>query len=465
MNEFDQYLSPFSWRYSTPEMRNIWSETNKLKTWRKIWVSLAQAQSEFGLVTPEQVEDLRRNVDQIDIQRTLEIEKETRHDVMAEIKCFGEQSPLGAGILHLGATSTDVKDNTYAILAKQSLEIIIQKLEKILLLFADKIEQSADLPIVAFTHLQPAEPSTLGFRLSVYAQDLLEDWALLTQTYQNLRAKGFRGAVGTSASYIEVLGKENIYLFEKRMSELLNIEFFPITTQTYPRKQDFLLLTALSSMGASFYKLAFDLRILQSPVLFELSEPFGKNQIGSSAMPFKKNPINAEKIDSLARQLSKYPQVAWDNEAHSLLERTLDDSANRRIILPESFLICDEILETAQKIIQGLQIHEYQIERNFNKYAVFAGVEKVLMASVKNGANRQEMHEVLRGHSIAAWEAVQNGENNPLQGLIIHDSKITQYIEATQLEKLLEPQDYVGLAPEKAKNFAVKIRNLVQKEG
>ena len=291
-------------------------------------------------------------------QRTQEIERETRHDVMAEIKCFAEQAPTGGRILHLGATSTDVKDNTYALLMKRALGILLPKLAMILKELADKMEAYADFPIVAFTHLQPAEPSTLGYRFAVYAQDLFEDWQQLTALQRKLRAKGFKGAVGTSASYIEVLGKENLPQFDRRMSELLEIEFYEVSTQTYPRKQDFQVLSALASLGASLYKFAFDLRLLQSPVIFEWSEPFGKKQIGSSAMPFKKNPINAEKIDSLARQLAKYPQVAWDNAAHSLLERTLDDSANRRIILPESFLICDEILETTLKILTGLQIHE-----------------------------------------------------------------------------------------------------------
>ena len=466
MHNFDQYLSPFSWRYGSPEMRALWSEVEKLKTWRAIWVTLAQVQHELGFVTEEQLSDLRKNAEHIDIARTQEIEQETRHDVMAEIKCFAEQSPIGGRILHLGATSTDVKDNTYALLMKRALSILLPKLSLILNELAGKMEAYADFPIVAFTHLQPAEPSTLGYRFAVYAQDLFEDWKQLTALQHSLRAKGFKGAVGTSASYIEVLGKENLPQFDLRMSELLGIKFYEVSTQTYPRKQDFQVLSALASLGASLYKFAFDLRLLQSPVIFEWSEPFGKKQIGSSAMPFKKNPINAEKIDSLARQLAKYPQVAWDNAAHSLLERTLDDSANRRIILPESFLICDEILETSLKILRGLQIHEAQIRRNFNQYAVFAGVEKVLMAAVKRGGSRQEIHETLRKNSVAAWEEMQNGKTNPLQKYLTTDPDLQKYLTPDEIEQYLEPADYVGMAPDKAKKLAKEIKiTLDDREG
>ena len=463
MQNFDQYLSPFSWRYASTEMRALWSEVEKLKTWRAIWVALAQVQHELGLVTAEQLADLQKNVKNIDIVRTQEIEQETHHDVMAEVKCFAEQSPVGGRILHLGATSTDIKDNTYALLMKRALGLLLPKLELVLADLAGKMETYAGLPVVAFTHLQPAEPSTLGYRFAVYAQDLLEDWKQLTALQSSLRAKGFKGAVGTSASYIEVLGKENLSQFDRRMSELLGIEFYEVSTQTYPRKQDFQVLSALASLGASLYKFAFDLRLLQSPVIFEWSEPFGKKQIGSSAMPFKKNPINAEKIDSLARQLARYPQVAWDNAAHSLLERTLDDSANRRIILPESFLICDELLETALRILAGLQINEAQIKRNFNQYAVFAGVEKVLMAAVKHGGSRQEVHEILRENSIAAWEAMQSGKPNPLREYLTTSPDLRDYLTAPEIEQLLEPSSYVGMAPEKARKLAREIKNILER--
>jgi adenylosuccinate lyase len=458
---FDSYLSPFSWRYGSQEMRSIWSEKNKIRTWREIWCALAEVQASYGLVKPEQAADLCANIEKIDIERTLEIEKELRHDVMAEITAFGEQAPIGAGIIHLGATSTDIKDNAIAINCQRSLNLIIEKLDILLTILATRIEETRNQPIIAFTHLQPAEPSTLGYRFSVYAQDLIMDRQALTDIRHKLKGKGIRGAVGTAASFAEIIGKENLKAFDLQLSERLGIGFFDITTQTYPRKQDYLLLNALSSLGASLYKFAFDLRLMQSPVIFEWSEPFGKAQVGSSAMPFKKNPINAEKINSLARHLAQLPGTAWGNAAHSLLERTLDDSANRRTILPEGFLIADELLSTAIKILEGIQIHESRIGHNFAQYAPFAGVETVLMAACKKGANRQIMHEILRELSLKAWDAVASGHENPLFELIGNHEVIQGYLSNAELKRLQRVEEYTGLASEKAQAMSNRIREVV----
>ena len=268
---------------------------------------LAEVQSEFGLVTTEQVADLRAHADDIDVPRANEIEAEIRHDVMAEVKTFAEQCSIGGGIIHLGMTSMDVVDNTDALRVRQSMDAIIQQLQNLMLVFAAQIETWAETPIMAFTHLQPAEPSTLGYRLAQYAQDLMMDWQNLSRLRANLKGKGLKGAVGTSASYVELLGAANLPKFEARLSDLLDLKFFPVTTQVYPRKQDYDVLSALAGMGATIYKFAFDLRLLQSPPIGELSEPFGSKQVGSSAMPFKRNPINAEKIDSLARYAGTVP--------------------------------------------------------------------------------------------------------------------------------------------------------------
>src|SRR4030065_2460805 len=226
---------------------------------------------------------------------------------------------------------------------------------------------------------------------------------------------------------------DKLVVLENRLSTSLELPFFPIATQVYPRKQDYVLLSTLASLGASLYKFAFDIRLLQSAPIGELSEPFGKQQVGSSAMPFKRNPIQAEKIDSLARMLAQMPRTAWDNAAHSLLERTLDDSANRRTLLPEAFLICDELLSTTKRILNGLQVNENAIKRNLAAYAPFAAVERILMALGKAGADRQVMHEYLREHSLAAWSAVQSGNTNPLVDLICHDPEITHYLPADQV--------------------------------
>ena len=352
--DFESYLSPLSWRYASDEMRRIWSEAHKRRLWRKIWLVLAEVQTQYGLVRPDQVEDLRAHVDDVDIQRSLEIEAEIQHDLMAEIKSYAAQCPKGGGILHLGATSMDIEDNADVIRMNQSLGIILEKLGRLLVEFAERIDRWADEPIIAFTHLQPAEPSTLGYRLAQYGQDLLIDWRAIAYRQAELRGKGFKGAVGTAASYAELVGSEHVGEFEARLGAKLGLTFFPVTSQTYPRKQDYLVISDLAGLAGSIYKFAFDLRILQSPPFGEWSEGFGQKQVGSSAMPFKRNPVNAETLDSLARYLAQFPRLAWDNAAHSLLERTLDDKANRRILLPEAFLISDELLEVGIKVVKGM---------------------------------------------------------------------------------------------------------------
>lgn len=457
----DTYLSPFSWRYGSREMRRLWSEAYKRRLWREIWVAIAEVQSEFGIVQAEQLEDLRAHVNDIDVRRALEIEAEIHHDLMAELKVFAEQCPIGGGILHLGATSMDIEDNADALRVRQSLSLILDSVLKLLSLFADQITRWVDLPLMAFTHLQPAEPSTLGYRLAQYAQDLLTDWESLQRVYAELRGKGFKGAVGTGASYGELIGVEHLADFENRLSNRLELPFYSITTQTYPRKQDYQVISALAGLGGSLYKFAFDLRILQSPPIGELSEPFGKKQVGSSAMPFKRNPINAEKIDSLARALAQMPRLAWDNAAHSLLERTLDDSANRRSMLPEAFLITDELLRVTNFIVEGLQINESVMENNLSTYGPFAASERVLMALAKAGADRQAAHERLRQHALIAWEAVRVGKPNPFVDRLCSDSDLLRYLTAEKIRELLDVSQYLGDAPQRASQFAKQVRELI----
>ncbi|MBE0699413.1 MAG: adenylosuccinate lyase [Anaerolineaceae bacterium] len=462
MSDYNRYQSPYSWRYASEEMRYIWSENNKRRLWRQLWVALAQAESEYGLVLPDQVEDLRAHAEEIDIPRALQIEAEIHHDLMAEVKAFGEKCTLGTGIIHLGATSMDIEDNADALRLRQSLDLILEKLGALLMIFAKKIKEFADLPVIAFTHLQPAEPSTLGYRLALYAQDLLADFEVLYRTRLEIRGKGFKGAVGTSASYGELVGADQIENLENRLSELLGIPFFPVASQTYPRKQDYFVLNGLAGMGASLYKFAFDLRLLQSPTIGELSEPFGEKQVGSSAMPFKRNPINAEKMDSLARLLAQMPEVAWQNAAHSHLERTLDDSANRRTLLPEAFLISDELLKTASRILRGLQVNKSAIARNLATYAPFASTERVLMALAKSGANRQDMHERLRSHAMIAWQAVREGQPNPLVNLLAQDPMITGSLSAEKVKELMDIDQYTGAAPQRARELARTIQDRIQ---
>jgi adenylosuccinate lyase len=457
---YSSYLSPFSWRYGSDDMRRLWSEEHKRRLWRRIWVALAETQSELGLVTAAQVNDLRAHMDEINVERSLAIEAEIHHDLMAEVKAFAEQCSVGGGIIHLGATSMDIEDNADALRVRAALDLTLATLAQVLARFADLIEQYADTPVIAFTHIQPAEPTTLGYRLAMYAQDLLEDFKEIREQRLEIRGKGFKGAVGTSASYAELLGAERLADFEKSLSAKLDLPFFPIVSQTYPRRQDFPVVSALASLAGSLYKFAFDLRLLQSPVIGELSEPFGPKQVGSSAMPFKRNPIRAEKIDSLARYIATLPRLAWDNAAHSLLERTLDDSANRRVLLPEAFLAADEILRTALGILSGLRVDEDAMRRNLAVYGPFAATERLMMLLVKAGADRQAMHERIREHSLAAWEAARRGEENPLVELLVNDAGLQKIMSEGEMRQALDYAGYVGDAPSRARELAKKLRSL-----
>jgi len=459
--DYETYLSPYTWRYGSAKMRTLWSEVEKRRVWRRLWVALSEVQAEFGLVSSEQVADLRKHMQNVDLPRALQIEAEIQHDLMAEVKAFAEQARLGGGILHLGATSMDIEDNADVLRMREALDLALEGLRSLLLTFAEKIEAYANLPLIALTHLQPAEPSTLGYRLAVYAQDLLEDWRTLQERRAGLRGKGFKGAVGTGASYAELIGVEKLADFEQRLSEKLDLPFYPVATQVYPRKQDYQILSALAGLGASLYKFAFDLRILQSPAFGELSEPFGKKQVGSSSMPFKRNPVSAEKIDSLARSLAQMPRVAWDNAAHSLLERTLDDSANRRALLPEAFLITDELLRVSQRILSGLQVNDAALRRNLSIYGPFAAIERVLMASAKEGADRQEMHERLRQHAMQAWSAVQAGHANPLEEQIVSDEQLLRYLPEESLRSLMDASAHLGDAPQRALKLAEDVRRVM----
>ncbi len=459
--DHDTYISPLTWRYGSNAMRRVWSETHKRLLLRSFWVALAQAQHEAGLVTAEQVADLRANQARVDVARAEEIEREIRHDLMAEIRTFAEQCPIGGPIIHLGATSMDALDNVDALRIGEALDLIQAQLASVLTSLATRIDAEAATPAIAFTHIQPAEPTTIGYRFAQYGQDLLGDYAELARVRASLRGKGIKGAVGTSASYADLLEGTGWTpaALEARVMAQLGIEAFPVATQTYPRKQDWLVVNALAGLGASLHKFALDLRILQSPPFGEWSEPFGTKQVGSSAMPFKRNPISAENINSLTRLLAAMPRTAWDNAALSILERTLDDSANRRLLLPEAFLLADEVLHRSEALISGLRIWPGPTAHNLHDYGLFAATERVLMAAVKAGADRQQMHEVIREQSLAAWAALQAGAPNPLAQLLAADARITAFVPADHLPALLDASGHVGDAPQRARALAAAIRH------
>lgn len=444
MIDYTQYNSPFSWRYSSPEMRRIWSEFNKRILWRKIWLALAEVQSDLGLIPSAHLEDIRNHISDVDMALSLELETQLHHDLMAELKAFSSQCPVGGGSLHLGATSMDIEDNADALRLRESTQLILFRLRDLLSAFSDRISEFINTPCMAYTHLQPAEPTTYGGRFAFYAQDLLEDYEMLLNFLPTIRGKGFKGAVGTASSYSELIGKDNLTIFEARLSSKLDLPFYLLTNQTYPRRQEFSLLNILASIALTLNKFAFDIRFLQSPQIGEISEPFGHNQVGSSAMPFKRNPINAEKINSLSRALAQAPLTAWHNAANSLLERTLDDSANRRTLLPEAFLSVDELIITSVKVIRGLQVHQTKIKQNYETYAPFAATERLLMALVRCGANRQDMHELIRSHSLVAWAAIQSGNPNPLFSLLINEQQFRQWLLPDEIQSHLTIDGYLG---------------------
>lgn len=462
MSDFSSYKSVFSWRYGSKEMRFIFSEQHKYELWRKLWIALAEAEQTAGLISEIELADLKKNQEDIDIVRILEIEKETKHDVVAAIREFAEKAKIGGGKIHLGATSMDIVDNADTLRLHEALNIIEKNVTDLLELLADKIEKYANTPCLGFTHLQPAEPTTVGYRLAFYAQDLLLDLQHLRFVLGILKGKGMKGAVGSGASYEALLSETNkkYNQFEKQIMGSIGLDSVTISTQVSPRKLDYFVLNVINSISSSIAKFAGDLRILQSPMYGEWSEPFGKNQVGSSAMPFKKNPLNSEKICSLARYVNTLPQVALENASLSYLERTLDDSANKRIIMSNGFLAVDEILITATKIMSDLVVNEKRIEFNLNQYAPFSATESILLIAVQNGADRQKTHELLRDIAMQAWEEIQEGGKNPMKNLLRVNPILKKYVTDIDIDKSFIVKNHIGDSPERAKKIVKEIRSL-----
>ena len=455
------YQSPFTTRYGSDEMRAVWSEGARRRTWRRIWLAVAEVQASAGLIAPAQVEDLRAHVDTIDLGRAAALESEIGHDVMAELRAFAEQCPTGGGVLHWGLTSADIQDNADVARQRAALTLILGRLRGVLLAFAERIDATADLAVLGYTHLQPAEPTTLGYRLAMAAQDLLGHFEALARMRVQLRGKGIRGAVGTGAAFVEMLQGTGVTpeALEASVLHALGLEAHPIVTQTYPRVQDYQLLTALAALAASLHKFGFDLRLMQSPGLGGVaSEPFGDRQVGSTAMPFKRNPVKAEQICSLARLVASYPAIAWHNASDALLERTLDDSANRRSVIPEAFLATDQMLISTEAIVSGMQVDEGRAAELLEAHGAFAATERILSALVRAGADRQEAYERLRQHSLAAWEAVQAGKPNPLLSQLTTDTVLLRYAQPARMRELLDVRGYVGQAPERARTLARTLR-------
>ena len=456
------YASPFSWRYGRAELRELFSERERRRLWRSVWVALAESQARSGLVSAAELADIRAHRNDIDIDAAHAIEREIGHDLMAEIRVFASQATIGGGKIHLGATSMDIEDTVETYRMRRALTLLGESLHELLDAFARRIAEHADRVCMAYTHLQPAEPTTVGYRLAVFAQDLVIDDAQLRAAFDALTAKGIRGAVGTSASYERLLHGTGRRAKDQEADVLATFDLSAreISTQTYPRKLDYLVLSSLAGLGASLSKFALDMRVLASPGFGEMFEPFGAKQVGSSAMPFKRNPVMSERIDSLARLLVGYADTAWQNAATNMLERTLDDSANRRTILPEAFLCADELLSLARKIVGGLRIDERRITANLRTFGPFAGSEAVMMEAVKAGADRQVLHESIRDAAMVAYERLAAGGDNPLAELLADNAYLTSYLDPAEIRSLLDPSDHIGDAPERARALVARIATL-----
>lgn len=453
---FDTYLSTKTYRYGTGPMRRIWSQNRFWGGVRNVWIAAAETQQEIGLTTQEQVDDLRQHRDELSVERIFQLERQVGHDVAGAISEYSEVAPAGGEKLHQGMTSEDVLSNTEVIQIHESFDIIRPKLLGTLEAFGGQIDKHKNTVCMGYTHLQAAEPTTMGYRFAKYAQDLLVDLSVLDAVKPMIKGKGIKGAVGTSASFVDMLEGTGMTAeeHERKIMEKLGIDPVTISDQTYPRK--FLLLTeqVLSGIGQSLHRYALDLQILQSSFIDEVSEPRGRGQIGSSAMPHKQNPINSENIDAITEELPGELFSAWMTSANITLERTLRDSAGKRSWLPESFLIVDEALTRAERVTRGLVVHENSVRTNLEKFAPFSVTEIILGELVKAGMDRKEAHEILVGHAETAVEAKRSGMPNPMKDLILKDERITSLINPKNIEQSFEDiLTHVGDAPQRCENF------------
>ncbi|MBQ6119735.1 MAG: adenylosuccinate lyase [Clostridia bacterium] len=457
----DTYVSPLSTRYASPYMLRLFSQTCRIETWRKLWVSLARAGHALGLpVTAEQVAELEAHVSDIDFDAAAAREKEVRHDVMAHVYAYGLAAPGAAGIIHLGATSCYVTDNADLIIYRDGLRYLRGELLKVIRNLAGFAEKYKAVPMLGYTHYQPAQLVTVGKRASLWLQDFYADLEELDFVIGSMKFLGCRGTTGTEASFVELFDGDTEKI--DAMNRMIASDFgfdrcFDVCGQTYPRKFDSRILSCLSAIGQSCYRMANDIRLLQHDR--QLEEPFEKNQIGSSAMAYKRNPMRSERICSLSRYLMADALNAPMTASTQWLERTLDDSANRRISLPEGFLCADAVLRLAQNVTDGMRVNEKMIEKAVAEYLPFIATENLMMEAVKRGGNRQEIHEIIRSCSMAAAEKMKNGEECDLLARLAKEPAFG--LTEEEMKQLLTPSLYVGRCPEQVSAFVEKIRPLI----
>lgn len=463
----DSYESPLCGRYASEQMRRIFSPDRRYGTWRRLWVALAQAEHALGLpVTQEQVEELRAHVDDIDYEAVAKKERENRHDVMAHVHAYGRACPGARGIIHLGATSCFVTDNADIILYREALRLVRKKTLAVMGNLADFARKYRALPALGYTHFQPAQPVTVGKRACLWLQDFALDLEELDFVLSGLRLLGSKGTTGTQASFLALFDGDHEKV--RRLDGMIAEAFafpscFPVAGQTYPRKLDSRILNLLSSIAQSAYRFAGDLRLLQH--MREVEEPFEKEQVGSSAMAYKRNPMRAERICSLSRYVMANALNAPMTAAAQWLERTLDDSANRRISLPEGFLAVDGILDLMLNVTGGLTVYPAVIEKNLMEQLPFLATENILMAAVKNGGDRQALHEVIRVHSMeAAARMKQEGAPCDLLERLAADGRLG--LSMAHLRDVLNPADYIGRCPEQVDEYLAEVVDpLLRREG
>lgn len=456
----DKYQSPLSERYASKEMQYIFSPDMKFKTWRKLWIALAEVEHELGLnITKEQIEELKAHQDDINYDVAKAREKEVRHDVMSHVYAYGQQCPNAKGIIHLGATSCYVGDNTDVIVMTEAMKLVRKKLLNVINELAKFAMKYKDLPTLAFTHFQPAQPTTVGKRATLWIQELQLDLEDLDYMIGRQKLLGSKGTTGTQASFLELFNgdHETIRKIDTMIAKKMGFEeCYPVSGQTYSRKVDSRILNVLSGIAQSAHKFSNDIRLLQH--LKEIEEPFEKHQIGSSAMAYKRNPMRSERIASLANYVMTDALNPAITASTQWFERTLDDSANKRISIPEAFLAIDGILDLYLNVVDGLVVYEKVITKHLMGELPFMATENIMMDAVKAGGDRQELHEKIRVHSMAAGRVVkEEGGENDLLERIAKDPSFNMTLE--QLQKIMKPENFVGRAPQQTEEY---IREVIQ---
>ena len=456
----DRYTSPLSERYASKEMQYIFSPDKKFRTWRKLWIALAETEKELGLdITDEQIEELKAHADDINYDVAKEREKVVRHDVMSHVYAYGKQCPKAKGIIHLGATSCYVGDNTDIILMSEALEIVRKKLINVIAELAKFADEHKNLPTLAFTHSQPAQPTTVGKRATLWMQEFMMDLEDLEYVKGSLKLLGSKGTTGTQASFLELFDgdQETIDKIDPMIAKKMGFETcYPVSGQTYSRKVDTRVVNVLAGIAASAHKMSNDIRLLQH--LKEIEEPFEKTQIGSSAMAYKRNPMRSERIASLSRYVMVDAMNPAITSATQWFERTLDDSANKRLSVPEGFLAIDGILDLCLNVVDGLVVYPKVIEKRLMSELPFMATENIMMDAVKAGGDRQELHERIRELSMEAGRNVkEKGLDNNLLELIAADPAFNLSLE--ELQKTMDPAKYVGRAPVQVEAYLNNVVN------